>query len=109
MFQVGGDNVEPALSLIEYDPQIHPAMQWVFGLIFICKDMETAKKVTFHARILKKSVTLDGDVFDPSGTLAGGTYSVIAFRTCLYVLKFYKFNTHRKVTSQSVSAYFDRS
>jgi len=73
------------LSLIEYDPQIHPAMQWVFGQVFICKDMETAKKVTFHPRILKKSVTLDGDVFDPSGTLAGGMYSITAFRTCFYV------------------------
>lgn len=72
---VGGDNVEPALSLIEYDSQIHPAMQWVFGQVFICKDMETAKKVTFHPRILRKSVTLDGDVFDPSGTLAGGASS----------------------------------
>lgn len=97
------------MSLIEYDPEIHPAMQWVFGMTFICKDMETAKKVTFHPQILKKSVTLDGDVFDPSGTLAGGMYSVTAFRTCFYVLKFYNFNTHRKFTSQSVSAYFNRS
>jgi chromosome segregation ATPase len=61
-------------------------MQWVFGQIFICKDMETAKKVTFHERILKKSVTLDGDVFDPSGTLSGGTYSITAFRACFHVL-----------------------
>jgi hypothetical protein len=72
--------VKPALSLIEYNPQIHPAMQWVFGQTFICKDMETAKKVTFHERILKKSVTLDGDVFDPSGTLSGGKYSTVTFR-----------------------------
>ena len=62
----------PALSLIQYDPEIHPAMEWIFGQTFICKDMETAKKVTFHDRIMKKSVTLDGDVFDPSGTLSGG-------------------------------------
>jgi structural maintenance of chromosome 2 len=62
------------LSLIEYDPAIHAAMQWVFGQTFICKDMETAKKITFHDRILKKSVTLDGDVFDPSGTLSGGKH-----------------------------------
>ncbi|PNF31371.1 hypothetical protein B7P43_G10071 [Cryptotermes secundus] len=69
---VGKENVHTALSLIEYDPAIHPAMQWVFGQMFICKDMETAKKIAFHERILKKSVTLDGDVFDPSGTLSGG-------------------------------------
>jgi hypothetical protein len=80
IFQVGKENVQPALSLIEYNPQIHPAMQWVFGQTFICKDMETAKKVTFHERILKKSVTLDGDVFDPSGTLSGGKYPTLPFR-----------------------------
>lgn len=74
------------MSLIEYDPHVRPAMQSVFGQIFICKDVETAKKVAFHPKILKKSVTLDGDVFDPSGTLAGGTYSITAFRTCFYVL-----------------------
>ncbi|KAJ9583005.1 hypothetical protein L9F63_022663, partial [Diploptera punctata] len=70
---VGKDNVFPALSLIEYDPVIHPAMQWILGQTFICRDMEAAKKVTFNERILKKSVTLDGDVFDPSGTLSGGS------------------------------------
>ncbi|KAJ9600105.1 hypothetical protein L9F63_009616, partial [Diploptera punctata] len=70
---VGKENVFPALSLIEYDPVIHPAMQWILGQTFICRDMEAAKKVTFNERILKKSVTLDGDVFDPSGTLSGGS------------------------------------
>jgi structural maintenance of chromosome 2 len=74
--------VHPALSLIEYDPVIHPAMEWVFGQTFICKDMETAKKVTFHERILKKSVTLDGDVFDPSGTLSGGKYPTLLSKMC---------------------------
>ncbi|PSN36598.1 Structural maintenance of chromosomes protein 2 [Blattella germanica] len=68
---VGKENVQPALSLINYKPELHPAMQWIFGQTFICKDMETAKKVTFHERILKRSVTLDGDVFDPTGTLSG--------------------------------------
>ncbi|KAJ4435376.1 hypothetical protein ANN_17990 [Periplaneta americana] len=69
---VGPENVKPALSLIEYDPAIHPVMCWVFGQTFICKDMDTAKRVTFHERIMRKCVTLDGDVFDPSGTLSGG-------------------------------------
>jgi structural maintenance of chromosome 2 len=34
--------------------------------------MNTAKKVTFDDRIMKKSVTLEGDSFDPAGTLTGG-------------------------------------
>ena len=47
-------------------------MEYVFGNSFVCKDMDCAKQVTFDDRINKKSVTLDGDVFDPAGTLTGG-------------------------------------
>nr|CAD7606620.1 unnamed protein product [Timema genevievae] len=68
---VGKDNVQPALSLIEYDRELRPAMEWIFGQVFICRDMATARKVTFHERIMKKSVTLDGDSVDPGGTLSG--------------------------------------
>ena len=34
-------------------------------------DMDSAKKVTFHNQIRTRSVTLEGDMFDPSGTLTG--------------------------------------
>lgn len=50
-----------------------PRFRYVFGSNFICPDQSTAKRVTFHERILTKSVTLDGDVMDPSGTLTGGS------------------------------------
>ncbi|XP_063221028.1 structural maintenance of chromosomes protein 2 [Bacillus rossius redtenbacheri] len=69
---VGKENVQPALSLISYERDLHSAMEWVYGQVFICKDMESARKVTFHNQIMKKSVTYDGDVVDPGGTLSGG-------------------------------------
>ncbi|KAB7504389.1 Structural maintenance of chromosomes protein 2, partial [Armadillidium nasatum] len=69
---VGPDNVKTALSLISYDKEVHNAMQWVFGSVFICKDMDSAKQVAFHPSIMKRTVTLDGDVMDPAGTLSGG-------------------------------------
>jgi len=47
-------------------------MDYVFGNSFVCKDMDSAKKVTFDEHISKKSVTLDGDSFDPAGMLTGG-------------------------------------
>ena len=47
-------------------------MEFVFGSSFVCKDMNTAKKVTFDERVQKRSVTLGGDSFDPAGTLTGG-------------------------------------
>ena len=64
--------------MVGYKSQLQPAMEYVFGNSFVCKDMDCAKQVTFDDHINKKSVTLDGDVFDPAGTLTGGkTESVV--------------------------------
>ena len=35
-------------------------------------------QVTFHEKVKTRSVTLEGDVFDPSGTLSGGARSQAA-------------------------------
>ena len=70
--QVGRGNVHTALSLIGYEGHLQNAMEFVFGSSFVCKDMTTAKKVTFNERVQKRSVTLGGDSFDPAGTLTGG-------------------------------------
>ena len=47
-------------------------MFYVFGGTFVCDDAATAKQITFSKEVGVKSVTLDGDVYDPSGTLSGG-------------------------------------
>jgi len=39
----------------------------------VIEDGKTAKDVTFHPEIRLRSVTLDGDVYDPSGSLSGGS------------------------------------
>lgn len=62
-----------ALSLIGYDDEVSKAMDYVFGTTLICQDAETAKRVTFDPAVRLKSVTLEGDVYDPSGTLSGGS------------------------------------
>jgi structural maintenance of chromosome 2 len=49
-------------------------MAYVFGDTLICDDADSAKLVTFSAQVGgARSVTLDGDVYDPSGTLSGGS------------------------------------
>ena len=48
-------------------------MDYVFGSTLVCEDAETAKRVTFDPAVRLKSVTLEGDVYDPSGTLSGGS------------------------------------
>ncbi|KAK3911305.1 Structural maintenance of chromosomes protein 2 [Frankliniella fusca] len=71
--QVGGQGkVFSAMDLIEFEPELRPAMEWVFGQVFICTDCDAAAKVTYNREISKRCVTLDGDVFDPAGTLSGG-------------------------------------
>jgi len=70
---VGPENVTLALSLVGYDEEVRSAMEFVFGSTFICKDSEIAKQLTFNPEIKVKTVTLEGDLFDPSGTLTGGS------------------------------------
>ncbi len=65
--------VDLALSLVGYDDEVSAAMEYVFGSTLVCDDAETAKKVTFDPAVRMKSVTLEGDVYDPSGTLSGGS------------------------------------
>lgn len=61
-----------ALSLIGYDNEVAVAMEFVFGNTFICEDAATAKLVAFGGP-RTRSVTLEGDVYDPQGTLSGGS------------------------------------
>lgn len=63
----------PALSLVGYTDEVEAAMEYVFGRAFVCPDSDTAQAVTFHKDVRARTVTLDGDMFDPSGTLSGGS------------------------------------
>ncbi|KAL5239073.1 hypothetical protein ACI65C_006483 [Semiaphis heraclei] len=71
--QIGGaDQVFPAMSLIKYDKKHLKAIQWVFGQAFICTTKEIAEKVCFDNRVSRHCFTLEGDHFNPSGSLTGG-------------------------------------
>lgn len=71
--KIAPGKVDIALSMIGYDHEVSAAMDYVFGSTLICQDADTAKKVTFDPAVRLKSVTLEGDVYDPSGTLSGGS------------------------------------
>jgi structural maintenance of chromosome 2 len=38
----------------------------------VCQDVDAAKTCAFENGIKARSVTLEGDLFDPAGTLTGG-------------------------------------
>ncbi|KAK4087511.1 hypothetical protein Purlil1_8101 [Purpureocillium lilacinum] len=65
--------VDLALSLVGYDEEVSAAMEYVFGNTLVCADAETAKRVTFDPNVRMRSITLEGDAYDPSGTLSGGS------------------------------------
>lgn len=43
---VGKENVQHALQLIEYDREVDKVMKYVFGRVFICRDINIAKQVS---------------------------------------------------------------
>ncbi|RDW92123.1 hypothetical protein BP5796_01517 [Coleophoma crateriformis] len=71
--KIAPGKVDLALSLVGYDDEVSTAMDYVFGNTLICADAATAKRVTFDPAVRMKSITLEGDSYDPSGTLSGGS------------------------------------
>ncbi|KAJ9678927.1 hypothetical protein PVL29_020972 [Vitis rotundifolia] len=71
--RVGKENAELALSLVGFDEELKSAMEYVFGSTFVCISIDAAKEVAFNRDISTPSVTLDGDIFQPSGLLTGGS------------------------------------
>lgn len=65
--------VEIAINLIDYGNDLVKAMQFIFGTTFICDSPDVAKTITFDPKIRARSITLEGDIYDPEGNLSGGS------------------------------------
>jgi structural maintenance of chromosome 2 len=52
---------------------ILPSTSHLLFSVSTSQDAATAKAVAFHRDVMMKCVTHDGDLFDPSGTLTGGS------------------------------------
>lgn len=61
-----------ALAAVAYDGELEGIMRHVFGRTLLVEALADAQRVTFDPRVRLRSVTLEGDVFDPAGTLSGG-------------------------------------
>jgi structural maintenance of chromosome 2 len=64
-----------ALELVGYDAEVRKAMEYAFGGAIVCDSSDAAKEIMQSTRT--KAVTLEGDVFDPAGTMSGGAKSQI--------------------------------
>ena len=60
------------LELIKYQPHVENTMKHIFANVIVCEDTETAKKLAFDPYVKMKTVTLEGDIYNPTGTLEGG-------------------------------------
>ena len=87
---VGASKAHLAVDLLDFDAVVAPAMQHIFGGTLVCADKEAARAICDKLGL--KTVTLDGDLYDPSGTLTGGsrakaTHSMLARLTELGALR----------------------
>lgn len=67
------NKVEIAINLVEFNEDLEKAMQYIFGSTFICDNPDVAKTITFDPKIRARSITLEGDTYDPEGNLSGGS------------------------------------
>lgn len=71
--RASGGDARSALSLVGYEEDVANAMRYVFGGAFVASTSAQAKAVAFDRNVQMRCVTLEGDLFDPSGTLTGGS------------------------------------
>ena len=65
--------IQSALQLVlPLEASLSPAIEYVFGGTLVCEDAESAAFAAFDRKVGVRAVTLDGDVYEPSGTLTGG-------------------------------------
>ena len=70
---LGGEAL-PAVDILTFAESVTPAMQLVFGGHFVCSTREIASRVCFDNSVRAKTISPDGDSYDPSGRLAGGAF-----------------------------------
>lgn len=66
---------ELALDLVRFEPSVRKAMEYVFGGAIVCSSSDIAKAIAFDRNIRVLTVTVEGDTFDPAGTVTGGAVS----------------------------------
>lgn len=61
----------PAIELVGFDEEVRNAMEYVFGSTLVVDGMKAANQICDATKT--RTVTLEGDVYDPSGTISGGS------------------------------------
>jgi structural maintenance of chromosome 2 len=62
---------QPAIELVEFDEEVRSAIEYVFGATFVVDAGKAASQICDATKM--RTVTLEGDMYDPSGTISGGS------------------------------------
>ena len=62
---------QPAIELVGFDEEVRSAIEYVFGSTIVVDGMKAANQICDATKT--RTVTLEGDVYDPSGTISGGS------------------------------------
>ena len=72
-----GATASLALELVGFEEEVRKAMEYTFGNVIICDNSDVAKEIAFDKKVRNRTVTLEGDSFDPSGVMTGGSLNQI--------------------------------
>jgi len=67
-----GGEAALAIDALNFEESVRPAIEFVFSGAFLCTSRQIAEKVCFHPEIRSRTVTIEGDSFDPYGAISGG-------------------------------------
>jgi len=62
---------QPAIELVGFEEEVRSAIEHVFGSTLVVDGMKAANSICDATRT--RTVTLDGDVYEPSGLISGGS------------------------------------
>eukprot|EP00957_Ditylum_brightwellii_P091740 6985139-Ditylum_brightwellii.AAC.1 len=63
-----GSTSFPAIELVGFDEEVRSAIEYVFGSTLVVDGVDAANKICDATKT--RTVTLEGDVYDPSGTIS---------------------------------------
>lgn len=77
-----------AIEIIEYDDIIKNSIEFIFGGVYICSNKDIAQRIAYDPDMGIPAVTLEGDVYEPSGCISGGQdHSSVSFFSLLSTIK----------------------
>jgi structural maintenance of chromosome 2 len=65
--------VYPAIELVGFDEEVRTAVEYVLGQQFVVDGAKAANRICDTTKT--RTITLEGDVYDPQGTISGGSKS----------------------------------